>query len=139
MNYKKNRLEKLVYEFGETNLNSDEIVSPTYRKEINKKYHEKQNIYIIDSVLNLLDPSVHKMIKDEVYQICNSFRLKDLCYNCKIEVIIAVIILYVWKTRHSKLREEQTKLWKHYDLSYRKYALILGNILRKTRENSSLK
>lgn len=135
----KNRLKRLQYEYGETNFNSEEIVSKEYRREINKKYKKKQDIFVIDGVLYDLDPHVRKMIKEEVYQICNSFKLKDLCYNCKIEVIIAIIILYVWKTRHKKLREDQTKLWRKYDLTYRKYALILGNLLRKTREDSTIK
>ena len=135
----RNRLRYLEYEFGETNLNSQEIVSKEYRSEINKKYKAKQDIFIIDSVLNLLQPHVAKMIKKEVYAICNSFVLKELCYNCKVEVIIAIIILYVWKSRYKQLREEQTKIWKHYNLTWRKYALILGNILRKTREDAPLK
>lgn len=136
--YERNRLERLEYEFRETNLNSQEIVSPTYRKQINKKYKEKQDIFIIDSVLNELQPNVAKMVKKEVYSICNSFVLKELCYNCKIEVIIAIIILYVWKTRYKKLREEQTRLWRVYDLTWQKYGLIVRNMLQKTRENKPI-
>ena len=132
MDYKK-RIKKLEYEFGETNLNSQELVSPTYRKEINKKYYKKQNVFIIDGVLSELEPNVRKMLKTEVYQICNSFRLKELCWNCKVEAIIATIILYVWKTRHKKLRIEQTRLWKKYDLSWRRYALIMSRLLQETR------
>ena len=138
MSYQKNRIKKLEYEFGESNLNSKEVVSSTYRREIDKKYKEKQDIFIIDSVLNNLEPNVQRMIKKEVYQMCNSFRLKDLCYNCKIEVIIAIIILYVWKTRYDGLREEQTRLWRKYDLTYRKYALVLRKLLQKTRESSCI-
>ncbi|MEE1227210.1 MAG: hypothetical protein UHM08_08935 [Bacteroidales bacterium] len=139
MSYQENRINRLQYEFGESNLNSKELVSPVYRSKIDKKYKEKQDIFIIDSVLNLLEPNVQKMIKKEVYQICNQFRLKDLCYNCKIEVIIAVIILYVWKNRHEKLREEQTGLWKKYNITYKKYALILRRLLQKTREENCLR
>ena len=135
----RNRLKHLEYEYGETNLNSKEIVSSAYRSEINKKYKAKQDIFIIDGVLYQLDPHVQKMIKKEVYQICNSVRFKDLCYNCKVEQIIAAIILYVWKTRHKTLREDQTRLWNKYNLSWKKYALILSRLLQKTRENSSLK
>lgn len=138
MDYKTNRINKLKYEFGESNLNSKEIVSSEYRREINKKYKEKQDIFIIDSVLCQLDNHVRKMIKEEVYNICNSFRLKELCYNCKIEVIISIIILYVWKSRYSQLREDRTALWKKYDLTWKKYGLIIGNILRKTRENNPI-
>ena len=137
--YKRNRLKHLEYEYGETNLNSDEIVSKAYRSQINRKYKEKQDIFIIDSVLYQLDPNVQKMIKTEVYQICNNVRFKELCYNCAIEEIIACIILYVWKTRHKKLREEQTGLWRKYNLSWRKYALVLGRLLQKTRENTFIK
>lgn len=138
MDYER-RIQKLEYEFGETNLNSQELVSPTYRKKINRRYYEKQNIFIIDGVLAELEPHVMRMIKQEVYQICNSVRLKELCYNCKIEAIIAMVILYVWKTRHQKLRIEQTRLWKKYDLTWRKYALVLGKLLQKTREKGILK
>lgn len=137
--HKLNSIKKLEFEFGETNLNSEELVSDEYRKKINKKYYDKQSIFIIDSVLALLEPNIRKMIKKEVYQICNTFRLKDLCYNCKIEVIIAVICLYVWKTRYKQLRVEQTRLWNKYEITWRKYALIISNILQKTRENSCLK
>ena len=139
MSYQENRIKRLQYEFAESNLNSKELVSPLYRSKIDKKYKEKQDIFIIDSVLNLVEPNVQKMVKKEVYQICSQFRLKDLCYNCKIEVIIAIIILYVWKSRYHGLKEEYTGLWKKYDLTYRKYALVLGRILQKTREESSLK
>lgn len=135
---KKNRVKWLQHEFGETNLNSLEIVSKPYRKEINRKYKEKQDIFIIDTVLNELQPNIRQMVKNEVYSICNSFVLKELCYNCKIEVIIAIITLYVWKTRYKKLREEQTRLWRIYDLTWQKYALIIGNILRKTREDAPM-
>ena len=134
-----NRIKRLEYEFGETNFNSDEIVSPIYRSKINKKYKEKQDIFIIDSVLLQLEPNVQKMIKREVYQICNSVRFKDLCYNCKIEEIIAMIVLYVWKTRHRKLREDQTGLWRKYNLNWRKYAMVLGRLLQKSRENTPIK
>lgn len=136
--YERNRLERLEYEFGETNLNSQEIVSSAYRKEINRKYKEKQDIFIIDSVLNELRPNVAKMIKKEVYSICNSFVLKELCYNCKIEVIIAIIILYVWGTRHKTLREDKTRIWNVYGLTWKKYALIVGKMLQKTRENKPI-
>lgn len=139
MSYQENRIKRLEYEFGDSNLNSKELVSSTYRSKIDKRYREKQDIFIIDSVLNLLEPNVQKMVKREVYQICNQFRLKELCYNCKIEVIIAIIILYVWKNRYDGLREEQTGLWKKYDLTYRKYALVMRRLLQKTREESSLK
>ena len=135
----RNRLKHLQYEYGETNLNSKEIVSATYRSEINRKYKAKQDIFIIDSVLSQLEPNVQRMIKEEVYQICNNVRFKDLCYNCPIEQIITVIILYVWKTRHKTLREDQSRLWSKYDLSWRKYALVLGRLLQKTRENTCIK
>ena len=138
MSYEK-RIKRLQYEYGETNLNSKELVSPAYRKQINRKYYEKQNIFIIDGVLAELEPNVMRMIKKEVYQICNSVKLKDLCWNCKIEVIISIIILYVWKTRHNKLRIEQTRLWKKYDLDWRKYALVMSKLLQKTRERGILK
>ena len=134
-----NRINRLKYEFGETNLNSDEIVSAVYRKEINKKYYNKQNFFIIDSVLADLDNHVRKMVKVEVYDICKKVRFKDLCHTCKVEQIIAIIILYVWKTRHAKLREDQTGLWKKYDITYKKYALVLGRLLQKSRENSAIK
>ena len=138
MSYEK-KIRRLEYEYGESNLNSRELVSPTYRKKINKKYYDKQNIFIIDGVLAELEPNVMRMIKKEVYQICNSVVLKELCYNCKIEAIIAAIILYVWRTRHKQLRVEQTKLWKKYDLDWRKYALIMSRLLQKTRERGILK
>lgn len=138
MSYEK-RIKRLQYEYGESNLNSRELVSPTYRKQINKKYYDKQNIFIIDGVLAELDPNVMRMIKKEVYQICNSVVLKELCHNCKIEVIISAIILYVWRTRRKQLRIEQTKLWKKYELDWRKYALIMSRLLQKTRERGILK
>ena len=140
MNYQKtkNRLDYLSNEFSESNMNSKEIISPTLRSEINKKYKEKQDTFDIDRVLNLTKPYVQKMVKEEVYQICNSFQLVELCYNCKIEVIISVIILYVWKRRNSHLKEEQTVLWRKYRLTWRKYGLIVGRLLEKTRENGKL-
>ena len=64
MDYKTNRINKLKYEFGESNLNSKEIVSSEYRREINRKYKEKQDIFIMDSVLCQLDNHVRKMIKE---------------------------------------------------------------------------
>ena len=137
--YKKNRVKHLEYEFGETNLNSKEIVSKAYRSEINRKYKEKQDIFIIDSVLSELDNHVRKMVKEEVYQICNSVRFKELCYNCPIEEILSYIILYVWKTRNKTLKEDKTHIWKKHNLSWRRYALILGRLLQKTRENTSIK
>ena len=133
------RIERLIYEYGETNLNSQEEVSKEFRKEINRKYYDKQNTFVIDGVLNELDPHIRKIVKDEVQEICHSVKLKELCWNCKIEVIIAIIILYVWRSRYKKLRVEQTGLWRKYDLTWRKYALIMENLLRKTREKGYLK
>ena len=116
-----NKIKRLEHEFGESNFNSDELVSSEYRAEINRKYNEKQSIFTIDSVLYQLKPNIRIMVK-------------ELCYNCKIEVIIAIIALYVWKTRYHHLREEQTVLWKTYDLSWKKYGLVIRNLLQKTRE-----
>ena len=140
MTYQKtrNRLNYLSKEFSETNLNSKEIVSPAFRSKINKNYKEKQDIFLIDSVLALVQPYVMRMVKEEVYQICNSFILKDLCHTCKIEAIISVIILYVWRCRDKTLREERTSLWKQYNLTWKQYSLIVSNILRKTRENTKV-
>ena len=46
---------KYLIEFASKELNSKEIVSPAYRRNIDRKYKEKQDIFIIDSVMASID------------------------------------------------------------------------------------
>ena len=54
-----------------------------------------------------------------------------------IGAIIAIIILYVQRTRNSNYRIERTGLWRKYDITWLKYSLIIERLLKWTRENKT--
>ena len=93
---------------------------------------------MVDSVLTLVREEIRLKIKEEVYYFVKNYRLKELCSTCKIEEIIAILCLYCWRTYNQKLKEEETKLWKQYHLSWKKYSRVISNVLRKTREHTYL-
>lgn len=131
MEYKK-RIKILEKRFSETNVAKDEVLSNDTKKQINHKYYKHQQKRLTDAILNNVKNK--DSIKEEVQDIVEENRLKDLCKNCKEEVIIAIIILYCLKTRNPRYHIEQSKLWKQYNITWQKYSLIVGRLLEKTRE-----
>lgn len=132
------RIEKLQRRFSETNIAKDEIISPTYRAKINRNTRANERIRMVDDVLTLVREEIRIKIKEEVYYFVKNYRLKELCSTCSIEEIIAVLCLYSWRSYNYKLKEEETKLWKTYNLSWKLYSRVISNLLRKTRENIPL-
>ena len=132
------RIRKLEQRYSEYNFAKDEIVSPEYRKTINQKYRKTEQRNHINSVLTEVHEGVRIKVKNEVHEIFKNITVKELCYNCKFELIVAVVILYVWKIHYPKLREETTKIWNKYDVTWRKYALIMRKLLLLQRENNRL-
>ena len=132
------RIEKLQKRFSETNIAQHECVSAEYRAKINQNNRANERIRMVDSVLTLVREEIRLKIKEEVYYFVKNYRLKELCSTCKIEEIIAILCLYCWRTYNQKLKEEETKLWKQYHLSWKKYSRVISNVLRKTREHTYL-
>lgn len=137
--HQENRIKYLEHEFRDDHLNSDELISPTMKSEVNKKYYDKNQLKDVDDVLSTLPPFTGHLLKKQVYYIVKNFKLKDLCRKCKLEVILAVIIIFVWKDYNKSLKIDDNSLWKKYDLNWRIYGIIIGNLLRKTRENNVIK
>ena len=136
MSYK-NRIKSLEKKYSETNVARQECLSKDRISKINKKYNKNQQRRRVDALLNNVKNK--DSIKREVHDIVRSNTLKDLCYNCKEEQIIAVIILYVQRTRNSRFRIEKTGLWKRYDLSWRRYGLIVERLLESERRVKPIK
>jgi len=111
-------------------LNTDTV------RRINQKYNKNQQKRRVDAILNNIKNK--DSIKEEVHDIIKNVELKSLCWNCREEQIIAIIILYVQRTRNSKYRVDRTSLWREYELSWLKYSLIIERLLKWTREQQTM-
>lgn len=132
----KNRIKNLERRYSETNVGQGEVLFPATISKINKKYNKNQQKRRVDAILNNVRNK--DSIKEEVHDIIGNVELKSLCRNCKEEQIIAVIILYVQRSRNSSYRVERTALWKQYDLNWLKYSLIMERLLKWTREQQTM-
>ena len=128
------RIKYLEKKYSETNVAKGELLSPSTIKRINKNYNQNQKRRRVDAILNNVKNK--DTIKDEVHNIVDNTSLKSLCYNCSEEQIIAVVILYVSKTRVKGYRIDRTKLWNEYNLNWQRYGLIISNLLKDVRENT---
>ena len=126
MSYK-NDIQKLEKKYSETNVAKGEVLNRQSIRRINDNYNKNQQKRRVDAILNNVKNK--DAIKKEVHNIVKHVKLKTLCYNCKEEQIIAIIILYVQRRRNSSYRVETTALWKHNDLTWQKYSLILERLL----------
>lgn len=129
-------IKKLEKRYSETNIGKGEVLNTDTIRRINKKYNRNQQRRRVDAILNNVKNK--DSIKGEVHSIVKDVELKSLCYNCREEQIIAVIILYVQRTRNSRYRIDRTGLWGEYDLSWLKYSLIIERLLKWTREQKRL-
>lgn len=129
------RIEMLEKRFSETNVAKDEVLSTESIRKINRTYDKNQQKRRVEAILNNVKNK--DSIKDEVLDITKNVMLKDLCKNCKEEMIIAAIILYVQRTRNSQYRINRTALWKKYKLDWLKYGLIIERLLKWTREQKT--
>lgn len=136
MDYEKH-IQYLKKTYSETSIGKGEKLSSATVRRINKTYDKNQQKRRVDAILNNVKNK--DSIKKEVHDITDSVQLKRLCYNCKEEQIIAVIILYVQKTRNKDYRVERASLWKEYDLTWSIYGLILGRLLEWTRKQKNIK
>lgn len=134
----KNRIRYLEKEYSEYHMNSDELITPSLKATINRNYRDLENIRMVDWVLGMATDNVQKLIKKEVYQICKTHVLKELCSRCKVNQIIAAICIYVWKRNNSNLIIDDNIFWKEYNLTWEKYAKIITNLLIKTRQKNRL-
>lgn len=134
----KNRIEYLEKKYSETNIAKGEILQPETIRRINKNWYDNQQRRKVDVILNNVKNK--DSIKEEVHQIIVEVpSLKYLCQNCKEELIISVIILYVQKTRNKDYRIDRSALWNKYNITWRKYSLIIEKLLSVTRKNRFLK
>lgn len=134
----KNRIEYLEKKYSETNIAKGEILQPETIRRINKNWYDNQQRRKVDAILNNVKNK--DSIKEEVHQIIVEVpSLKYLCQNCKEELIISVIILYVQKTRNKDYRIDRSALWNKYNITWRKYSLIIEKLLSVTRKNRFLK
>lgn len=134
MSYEKH-IRNLEYKYSETNIAKGEVLFPDTIRTINRKYNSNQQKRRVDAILNNVKNK--DSIKEEVHDIIGNVELKSLCKNCKEEVIIAIIILYVQRSRNPQYRVNRTKLWKDYDLDWLKYSLIMERLLKWTRERQT--
>lgn len=125
------RINYLQKKYSETNVGmGEELFKPSIQR-INKNYYSNQQRRRVDGILN--KARNRNTVKEEVHQIVADIPLKSLCYNCKEDEIIAAIILYVSRARVKSYRIDRTALWREYNLSWQKYALIVTNLLREVR------
>ena len=129
-----NRVEYLLNRYTATHITTNECVSKEYKAKVDKTRHENSKRIQIEYLLNEIN-NPHT-VRDEVHDICKEIgNLKILCRTCKVEQIIAVIILYVQRIHNNKIAEEKTRLWNHYDLSWKLYSRIIARLLVETRKN----
>lgn len=131
-----NRIQNLERKYSETNVAKDEVLNTSTIRRINQKYNKNQQKRRVDAILNNIRNK--DSIKEEVHDIIGNVQLKTLCHNCREEQIIAIIILYVQRTRNSKYRVDRTSLWREYELSWLKYSLIIERLLKWTREQQTM-
>ena len=131
-----NRIRNLERKYSETNVSKDEVLNTDTVRRINRKYNKNQQKRRVDAILNNIKNK--DSIKEEVHDIIKNVELKSLCWNCREEQIIAIIILYVQRTRNSKYRVDRTSLWREYELSWLKYSLIIERLLKWTREQQTM-
>lgn len=125
------RINYLQKKYSETNVGmGEELFKPSIQR-INKNYYSNQQRRRVDGILN--KARNRNTVKEEVHQIVADYPVKSLCYNCKEDEIIAAIILYVSRARVKSYRIDRTALWKEYNLTWQKYALIVTNLLREVR------
>ena len=131
------RINRLLDKYGQYNVNQGEKLYGDTRRTINKNYYNTQKKHLVDQLLNEINNPL--TVKSEVYGIIQEFdNLKVLCRKCKVEQIIAVIILYVQRLHNPVMKEERTRLWNHYDLSWKLYGRVIARLLRETRRNRCL-
>lgn len=131
-----NRIRNLERKYSETNVSKDEVLNTDTIRKINKTYNKNQQKRRVDAILNNIRNK--DSIKEEVHDIIRNVELKSLCWNCREEQIIAIIILYVQRTRNNKYRVDRTSLWREYELSWLKYSLIIERLLKWTREQQTM-
>lgn len=130
----KNHIRNLEKKYSETNIAQGEVLNTDTIRRINRKYNKNQQKRRVDAILNNVRNK--DSIKEEVHDIIGDVELKSLCWNCREEQIIAIIILYVQRARDSKYRIDRTGLWRRYELSWLKYSLIVERLLKWTRERT---
>lgn len=139
MNKKKayNRIKYLEKTYSETNVARGEVLSPNTIRKINRNYYDNQRKRRVDGILNTVKN--RDTIKEEVHSIIDELpNLRVLCKGCNEEIIISSIILYVQKSRNYQYRVDRTSLWKKYNITWQKYALIISNLLRETRKKRKI-
>ena len=131
------RIKYLKDKYSQYNVIQGEKLYGETRKTINKNYYNTQKKHLVDQLLNEINNPL--TVKKEVYGIIKEFdNLKVLCRKCKVEQIVAVIILYVQRLHNPVMKEEKTRLWNHYNLSWKLYARIVARLLKETRANRCL-
>lgn len=137
MNDYKQTIKKLERKYSETNIAQGEVVSKDTKKRINQNYYQKQQKRIVDGILN--DVKNKDSIKNEVHDIIDDYGVKELCKNCKEEIIISSIIIYCLKTRNPNRDVSTYHIWNKYGLTWQKYSLVLTRLLQKAREERKIK
>ena len=118
-------------------ISPHEEVSKEYKSEINKRIHIRHKRNDIEGLLTEINNPA--TVREEVHAICDEIgNLKVLCRKCKVEQIIAIIILYVQRLHNPVMKEERTRLWNHYELSWKLYGRVIARLLRETRANRCL-
>ena len=131
------RINFLLGKYKHNRISTGEQVSREYKAEIDRQIHNRHKRNDINKLLTEVNNP--QTIKREVYAICDEIGdLKKLCRNCKFEQIVSVIILYVQRQYNQNMKEEKTRLWNHYDLSWKLYGRIVARLLRETRKSKPL-
>ena len=131
------RVQYLLDKYKINKISAGELVSKEYKAKVDKQIHQRHKLNDINKLLTEVNNP--NTIKEEVYSICEEIGdLKTLCRTCKLEQIVAVIILYVQRLHNPVMKEEKTRLWNKYELSWKLYARIIARLLRETRANRCL-
>ena len=130
------RIKILERKYSETNVAKDEVLNKDTISEINKNYNKKLRKRSVDSILSQVNN--RDSIKKEVHDIVDDYGLKELCKNCKEELIISCIILYVSKARNNNFRINKSPLWDRYKITWQKYSLIVSRLAIKAREERTV-
>ena len=131
------RVQYLLNKYKINKISAGELVSKEYKAKVDKQIHKRHKRNDIEKILN--DINNPATVRDEVYAICDEIDdLKKLCRTCKFEQIVSVIVLYVQRLYNPVMREEKTRLWNKYELTWKLYARIIARLLRETRANRCL-
>ena len=134
--HKYNRIKYLEDKYSPTKVAQGEVLSKETISKIKKEsYNNKKHLYV-DTILN--ETRNPERIKDEVHDIVDHMNFHDVCPRCTSEQVVSVVVLYCQRRHNDVLKEERTRLWNRYGLSWKLYARVVANLLSCYRRDKLL-